>query len=287
MISIIITSFKEPNTIGKAISSFLDQKIKEKYEIIVVAPDKETLNAAKKYKVKLIQDQAKGKPSALNLAFKKAKGDILILTDGEVYTSINSVNELVDKFDKDTGVVSGHPVSLNPRTNFLGYTSHLLTFMADKLRRDLSKKGKFIVCSGYLFAIRKGIVKEIPPEMLSEDAYMSRYIANKGYKTNYAENALVYVKYPTNVKDWIKQKRRSTGGYEQLKKYFSEKSMRYFSQEVSGVFSIFSYCKSVKEVYYNFKLIILRLYLWLLIFKDSYIVKKKFEDIWVRIESTK
>lgn len=287
MISIIITSYKEPNTIGKCINSFLEQKIKEKYEIIVVAPDKETLNAAKKFKVKLIKDLGKGKPSALNLAFKKAKGDILILTDGEVFSSINSVNELVSKFDNKTGVVSGHPVSLNPRNNFLGYVSHLLTFMADRMRKKLTLKGKFIVCSGYLFALRKGIVNSVPPEILSEDAYISRYVANKGYKTEYAPDALVYVKYPTNVKDWIKQKRRSTGGYEQLKKYFNEKTMRSFSQEVFGVFSVFSFCKSFKEVYYTFKLILLRFYLWLLIFKDNYIFKKKFEDIWVRIESTK
>ena len=49
MISIIITAFKEPKTIGKAIESFTNQKIKEKYELYVVAPDKETLDIARKY----------------------------------------------------------------------------------------------------------------------------------------------------------------------------------------------------------------------------------------------
>jgi len=47
MISVIITAFKEPKTIGKAIESIAEQKI-SKNEILVVAPDKETLDAAKK-----------------------------------------------------------------------------------------------------------------------------------------------------------------------------------------------------------------------------------------------
>ena len=48
MISIVITSFREPKTIGKAIESYLDQAIPEDYEIIVAAPDKETLDVVKR-----------------------------------------------------------------------------------------------------------------------------------------------------------------------------------------------------------------------------------------------
>jgi len=288
MISIIITGYKEPKTIGRSIESFQKQEIKEKYEIIVIAPDKETLNVAKKYKnIRIYRDIGKGKPTALNLAFKKAKGDILVLTDGDVYVSDNSINELLENFKDNIGAVSGHPVSLNDKNTFLGYVSHLLTFMADKIRKKLISKNKFIVCTGYLYAIKKDIVKEIPENILSDDAYISRFIANKNYKIEYAENALVYVKYPDNLNDWIKQKRRSTGGYEQLKKYFDEKSMRSFTQEASGIFSIFLYPKNLKELYWTKKLVFLRLYLWFLIFYDTYIKKKKFEETWVRIESTK
>ena len=46
MISIIITSFKEHKTIGRAIDSILNQKINYEYEILVVAPDEETAHAS-------------------------------------------------------------------------------------------------------------------------------------------------------------------------------------------------------------------------------------------------
>mgnify|MGYP001599410932 CR=1 FL=1 len=50
-ISVIITAFKEPRTIGKAISA-IEKQISKKAEILVVAPDKETLEAAKKVSIK-------------------------------------------------------------------------------------------------------------------------------------------------------------------------------------------------------------------------------------------
>ena len=56
MISIVITSFKEPILVKKAIQAVLDNKITEKYELIVASPDKETekviKNFGKKGKIK-------------------------------------------------------------------------------------------------------------------------------------------------------------------------------------------------------------------------------------------
>ena len=52
MISIIITSYKEPRTIGKAIEAILSNNLPKDYEILVTAPDKETLDSAKKYSLR-------------------------------------------------------------------------------------------------------------------------------------------------------------------------------------------------------------------------------------------
>ena len=68
----------------------------------------------KKYpQVKHILDEGKGKSAALNKILPKLKGDILIFTDGDVYVSKNSVNEILKLFkDKKVGCVTGFPVSL-------------------------------------------------------------------------------------------------------------------------------------------------------------------------------
>jgi cellulose synthase/poly-beta-1,6-N-acetylglucosamine synthase-like glycosyltransferase len=294
MISIVITAYKEAATIGKAIESIVNQKINDKYELIVSAPDKETLDVArnysKKYKqIKLIQDKGKGKPAALNLVFSKARGKIIIMTDGDVYVGKNAINEILSKFnDKKVGVVSGRPVSLNSRNNMLGFWSHLLTDTAHKIREDRVRKGKMIVCSGYLYAIRKNLIGKIPEDALSEDAVISHLIYEKGYKTAYSPKAEVYVKYPTNFNDWIKQKKRSAGGYNQLSYFVKDKErMRSFAKESSGIFQVLAYPKKIKEFFYTSALIFARIYLWLLIFIDINLRKKSFKKVWVRVESTK
>jgi cellulose synthase/poly-beta-1,6-N-acetylglucosamine synthase-like glycosyltransferase len=292
MISIIITAYKEEKTIGKAIESFLKNNIKEDYELLVFAPDKSTLDVVKSYskkykQVHAIKDDGKGKPAALNKAFKIAKGDILILSDGDVYIDKNSINYLLDKFQNEKiGAVSGHPVSINNKNTKLGYWSHLLTYIADLRRKKAIIIGKKFYCSGYFYAIRNGLVTSIPETTLSDDGLVSYMIHKQGYKIEYSPESKVYVKYPDNLTDWIKQKKRSAGGYNQIKNW-TKKDMRSFSKESFGIFQVLQYPKNIKEFFWTFQLIFLRLYLWFLIFIDINLKKKDFEKIWVRIESTK
>ena len=291
MISIIITAFNEMRTIGRAVESILKQDIKENYEILVVAPDSETGKIVESCKnTRFIQDYWVGKPSALNIAFKEAKGDILILTDGDVFLDSKAIIELLKPFeDKNVGVVSGRPISINTRKDKWGFYSHLLTDLgAHETRLKRSRVGKIIVCSGYLYAFRNGIISEIPSEAFSEDALISHLIFQKGFKTSYAPSAKVYVKYPDNFKDWIKQKKRSTGGYNQLKYFIEDKRrMRSFLKESLGLFRVFNYYKNPKEFFWTIELIFIRLYLWLLVYRDINLRKKSFNDIWVRVASTK
>lgn len=293
-LSIVITAFKEPKTIGKAIQSFIEQDIGVSYELIGVAPDEETSDIIKEYgrkykQIKYLKDPGKGKPHALNLVLKKVKGEIIILTDGDVHVQDGTVEKLVKHFeDEKVGAVSGHPVPISPRNKKFGYWAHLLTAMIHNKRLKATKQGKFISCSGYLYAIRGGLVKEIPWDTLSDDAWISHLIFNQGYKTKYEPGAEVYIKYPDNFKDWITQKRRSAGGYNQIKYKFKEKNVdRSFTKEAVGIGKVLRFPNNLKEMFWTIELIFARIYLWAKIFKSINFEEKKFEDVWVRIESTK
>lgn len=294
MISIIITAYKEPDTIGKAIEAFAAQKVSEEIEILIACPDQETKSVVNAYEkkysfVKHVQDPGKGKPIALNLCFKKIRGKIIIMSDGDVFVSPNSINELMKELKKGFGAVSGRPISLNSRNNMMGYFSHLLTDIgAHDTRKKFVRQNKFIVCSGYLYAMNR-LIDKIPEDALSDDAVISHLIWNKGYKIGYAPEAKVYVRYPPNFKEWIKQKKRSAGGYNQLKQYNLDKNnMRSFTKEIiEGWCKPFKYPKNFKEFIWTIWLYPCRLYLWLKIYQDINLKKKSFSEIWTRIESTK
>lgn len=297
MISIIITTYQEPQTIGRAIQAFLDEEIDQDYEILVVCPDQETQEKILEYQEKysqvkcLKEKESKGKPAALNLAFRQTKGDILILSDGDVYIKKGAVRELLKYLkDPEIGAVSGRPVSVNSRNNCLGYWSHLLTEAAHQRRLELIRQRKFIDYSGYLSAIKKIPILnfQFPIFTLSDDAYLSQIIWQKGYKIAYAPEAMVYVKFPDNFKDWILQKKRSTGGISQSLIAGHQLSMRGFWEEIFwGTKFALKYPKNLKEFYWTILLFFARLYLWILIFWDLRVRKKKFKEIWKPVKSTK
>src|SRR3989344_9653202 len=105
MITVIITSYKEPHLVGRAIEAVLKNKTKRKFEVVVAAPDEQTAKVIKKYakkdkRVKYFKDQGRGKANALNELFAKIKSEMLVLTDGDVFVSDNAIEALAKIFDK-------------------------------------------------------------------------------------------------------------------------------------------------------------------------------------------
>ncbi len=313
-ISVIITAWKEEKSIGRALNSIVNpiyNDYKENFEVLIVCPDDKTWITAKKkadefkFKdIRRVKDPKKGKPLALNMAFKKAKGDIFILTDGDVYFGKNVISKLMKYFkDPKVGGVTGRPVSIGKKDSFMQFSNHFYADVAHHKRMVTMKKGisgrslriisqepGFFVLSGYIFAMRNlGI--EAPVDCLIEDAYFSYELHNKGYKLLYEPEAKVYVKYAQNLSDWYKQKLRSVGGYEQLWKYNvlkKETKVRNFWKELEyALWFPLKYVKSLKEAYWVLFLYPTRLWLWIQIFWQQRIIKKSFAETWVRIESTK
>ncbi len=291
MISIIITAFKEPKTIGKAIIEIATQEL-PKHEIIVTAPDDETINEGKKLKkrfknLRFIKDAGNGKPAALNLVVPQTKGTILILTDGDIHIGKNSIPLMLNHFkDKKVGAVTGNPISLDSKKNKYGFWAYLLTNIANERRKRASKLKKRFFCSGYLFAIKKSLFPKLQEDILSEDGFISHNVYANRHKIAYSPESKAFIKYPNNFEDWIKQKRRSAGGYNQIKNLI-DIEIRSFKKESLGGLEFFKYLSNVKESFWLFQLFVSRIYLWFIIRRDIDIRKKSHKDIWLRVESTK
>ncbi|MBI4159196.1 glycosyltransferase [Candidatus Woesearchaeota archaeon] len=305
MIHIIITACGEPNTTEKAIRAFLEQDIKEDYEIIVSDPFTETKwMIEEKFpdnpKIRFFEDPGRGKSNALNILFKeiypKGKNDILILSDGDVYVSSNAINDILRQFENPAiGCVSGRPMSLNPRNDKYGYWSHFLVDIGahEISRRYRYENGKFIETTGYLFAFRN-LIQEIPVDV-AEDTIIPYYIYNLGYMIGYAENAEVYVKWPTNMKDWMKQKKRAADAHTKLTEHVKDfPKVKSFSGEIlAGLLylpRIFSYPKNFIELIWTLELFPIRFYMWVSLYFDLHFKKKGYKDGWredLEVKSTR
>lgn len=263
-------------------------------ELLLVSPDDNAKKILEKNlpsiaQLRFIKDEGKGKPAALNLALKEAKNEILVLTDGDVFVDKNALSELLKPFsDNSVGAVTGHPVSLNKKDNMLGYWSHFLTDAAHNVRMKCLENKSFIECSGYLYAFKRNLISEVPLDVLSDDAVISHLIASTGSKITYAPESYVYVKYPNNFSDWLKQKVRSAGGFAQEYIKSSPFKMRtvLFEGTHGFVFAL-KYPKSIKQFFWMLCLFLARIYLWFQVFVNVRVLNKPFSSLWVRIESTK
>ena len=293
MINIIITSYNEPKATLNAVNSFLKQKIKQKFRIIVCDPFPEVGEFLKKnIKTKNLEfflDPGEGKSYALNLLFEKVrssdKEDIIILTDGDVFVGENSVNEILKSFkNQSVGCMTGKPVSVDSRKKKYGYWSKLLYAGVDFVRKDLSKDKKFFQCSGYLFAIRNGIINEIPLDV-PEDCIIPYLVWKKGYEVIYTPRAEVFVKYPDNWKDWINQRIRTIKAHENLDKLYPDmpRTKSLLNEIQKGALFSLRFPKNIRELYWTFQLFFARLYIYLKAFKE---IKKKevFSDGWRQTE---
>jgi biofilm PGA synthesis N-glycosyltransferase PgaC len=294
MLTILITASREERTLGRAIEAFLSQDLGPDWELLVVCPDEPTATAAAQYarqapQMRVLRDEGKGKPAALNVGLNAAQGEIAVLSDGDVYVGPGSVQALLAAFtDPQVGIVTGRPVSVSPRQTMLGYWSHLLVDAgAHQQRLRRARDGAFLECSGYLYAFRRSLVQPIPEDSLAEDGLISHRVWEQGYLTAYAPEALVYVKYPSSYRDWITQKIRSMGGDAQ--QYVkASRGKRSFRQEVGdGLWAAIRYAQSARELWWTLLLFMARAYVWLRVWWDVKYRKRPFSALWQRVNSTK
>jgi cellulose synthase/poly-beta-1,6-N-acetylglucosamine synthase-like glycosyltransferase len=312
-LTVVLTAFKEQKTVARAVRCICDAKYSgynQIFQLITVIPDKATLKVAKEEIEKYsniqwesIIDPGKGKPTALNLALKKSKGKIIILTDGDVYLGEKSIKYLYEAYKNPKVMGStGRPVSSDKKDNFFGYISHLLADAAHHKRLTTLKgirsgrsrvfvgsKSNFFALSGYAMSMRN-FQLQLPVDTLVDDAYLSYVLLSKGGKLEYIPEAKVFVSYPSNLHDWYKQKLRAVGGYVQLWKFGvieNNTKVRNFWKELEYFWFPIKYAKSIKQYFWSMALYPMRLYMWLIIFYQQRIRKKSFDEIWVRVESTK
>ncbi len=296
MISIIITAWEEPEEVNECIKRFLNQNnLDENYEILAIAPDEPTKNEILKYvkkypgKIKFIhQPREKGKNEMLNLLMKEAKGSILIFTDGDIYVNDTAVSEILNAYkDQKVGAVTGRIIPQNSKDTIFGYWAYLLTNGAHKIRKQRYTKQEFLECSGYLYSIKKNLIKNIPLDV-AEDSIMPLMIWKKGYKISYADKATGAVLYPENFEKWINQKTRCAKSHEKLDNYGGKNlRMKTFKNEIiKGTYWALTYPRNLKEFIWTLYLFPARLYVWIRFFIDTKIKNKHYGETWRKIHGT-
>src|SRR3989344_650211 len=183
--SVGICAYNEERNIGYLLENILTHKTKHYLdEVIIVSSgsiDKtnEIVNnwVQKNKRIRLIiEPERKGKYSAVNLILANNQSEILVMTDADCLLRDKAIDYLLPDFDKPkVGAVCGKTIPLNQKDTFWGYIADFRFRLFDHAAWEGTKKENFCHLSGYLYAIKKGLVDKIPA-IIQDDLYIGHTI---------------------------------------------------------------------------------------------------------------
>jgi poly-beta-1,6-N-acetyl-D-glucosamine synthase len=215
-----IMAFNEEGNIGRLLEKLTSQKLKKvrMAEIIVVASGctdqtKEIVKKeARKHKqIKLIvQEKRLGKASAINLFLRKTKSPVLVMISADTLPQENMIEKLVSPFeDRQVGMTSAHIIPTNKPNTFMGFYNVVFW----KLHHEIAKAG---FKAGEAIAWRN-IIFKINNRTSTDETNICALILQKGLKTVYVSQAIVYNRGPESLIDFIKVRRRHIAAYYHLR----------------------------------------------------------------------
>ncbi len=160
MISVVIPAYNEEKVIARCLDAFVNQEIKQDFEVIVVnnnSTDK-TETIAKTYQNKLnmvvIQEKIQGRGAARAKGFTLAKGKIILSTDADTCVPINWIETLYSELlNKQIVAVSG-TMKINDRSVFTNMLINWFQPFAMKMYRIFF--GHYWL-SGFNFGVKRNI----------------------------------------------------------------------------------------------------------------------------------
>ena len=165
-----------------------------------------------------------------------------------------------------------------------GYWAKTVYGGIHKTRLRLTQQKKFFQSTGYLFAIRNGVVREIPVDV-PEDCIIPYLLWKKGYRNYYAPHATVFIKYPDNWKDWLNQRIRTIKAHENINRLYPDmpRTKSLFNEIKEGLFFVLLQPRSVPQVLWTIQLLFARMYIYYKSFLEMR-NKKAFDPGWREVE---
>lgn len=235
-LSIGISAYNEERNIRRALKSVLSQKqLSYKITEVLVYSDGSTDNTVARVKslrskkIKIFDDGNRmGKPSRLNMIFRKFSGDVLVLMDADMYLKSNmSIENILSvyKSDRKIHLVAGNTQPTYPKT-FIESAVSNFKICRDELEEQFSFGSTAYGAHAYL-AYSKKFAKSLylPENILNDDAYSYFECIKRGYKFAFARKSETIYRPPQNLKDLVSQSLRHRAGGVQLYEYFGRETV--------------------------------------------------------------
>ncbi|WP_433303208.1 bifunctional polysaccharide deacetylase/glycosyltransferase family 2 protein [Actinoplanes sp. CA-030573] len=162
--------------------------------------------------VHVVRQPNVGKAAALNTGIRHARGDILILVDGDTVFEPDAVGRLVQPLaDPRVGAVSGNTKVAN-RGGLLGRWQHLEYVLGFNLDRRMFEMARCMpTVPGAIGAFRRAAVHDaggVSRETLAEDTDFTMAVLRAGWLVVYEPRAVAWTEAPATLRQLWRQRYR-------------------------------------------------------------------------------
>jgi len=183
MISVVIPTLNEAGNILEELTT-IEKEVKYPKEIIIVDGDSTdgTKEIVKKANCKLIVEPRRGYGLALRTGFKHAKGDVIVMVDGDGTYEVRHINLLVDALIKNNAelCLATRMYDSNKAMGFMNFVGNkIITFFFDFFYRQFISDSQ----SGFR-AISRAAIEKVDLEQ-TDMAFATEMLiqfAKKGFK---------------------------------------------------------------------------------------------------------
>lgn len=224
-ISILIAAFNEEKSILDTLTSIKNQEYPGTTQVILIDDGSidNTLKKAHSLKMEnlhIIHGEHAGKASSLNHGLTLAKYDLIITLDADTFLLPNGVKEIVKKLysgpsTPQTAAVAGAIYVKNSRNTLMTRIIEWDFFHAIAvIKRSQSLFQGTLVAQGAFSIYRKDKLIEIGgwQNTVGEDIVLTWGLLSKGYRIDFAENAICFSDAPETYKQFFYQRSRWARG---------------------------------------------------------------------------
>ena len=161
----------------------------------------------------------RGKPSAVNLALERARGDVVLFTDVRQELEPGALRALVARLtEPGVGAVSGELVHREPGSAIAAHIG--LYWRYEKaIRRAESRLDSTVGVTGAIYAIRRADFRPLAPGTILDDFIVPMRIARRGARVLFEPAAIAYDELQRDVAGERKRKVRTlTGNFQAFRR---------------------------------------------------------------------
>jgi len=166
----------------------------------------------------VIQSHSAGKAAGLNDAIQVARGEIVVFTDARQRIEPDALGLLLQNFsDPVVGCASGELMLGDPDAGEAAKGIGLYWRIEKKIRELESASASVVGATGALYAVRRNLLVEVPPETILDDVYIPMHVARQGSRVVFDDRARAWdLPDLGSGREFARKVRTLTGNYQLL-----------------------------------------------------------------------